>query len=101
MRTKALIFLTFAFMEAGCLHPKIGPPSLTRDRSRYSVSRADSWKALTLLNIVKVRYLDPPVYVDIGSIVSSYTLSQNAMVGGNLTGNGNTMNLGGAVTFSN
>jgi hypothetical protein len=101
MRTKALIFLTFAFMEAGCLHPKIGPQSLTRDRSRYSVSLADSWKALTLLNIVKVRYLDPPVYVDIGSVVSSYTLSQNAMVGGNLTGNGNTMNLGGAVTFSN
>ena len=84
MTTRTLIFLIFAFMETGCLHPKIGPQSLPRDRSQYSVSLADSWKELTLLNIVKVRYLDPPVYVDIGNIVSSYTLSQNASVGGNL-----------------
>ena len=101
MRTQTLVFFIFAFMETGCLHPKIGPQSLPRDRSRYSVSLADSWKELTLLNIVKVRYLDPPVYVDIGNIVSSYTLSQGASVGGNLSGNGNQMNLGGAVTFSN
>ena len=101
MRTKTLIFLTFAFMEMGCMHPKVGPQSLPRDRSLYSVSLADSWKELTLLNIVKVRYLDPPVYVDIGNIVSSYTLSQGASLGGNLSGNGNQMNLGGAVTFSN
>ena len=71
MRTKTLIFLTFAFMATGCMHPKIGPQSLPRDRSRYSISLADSWKELTLLNIVKVRYLDPPVYVDIGNIVSA------------------------------
>ena len=101
MRTQTLVFFIFAFMETGCLHPKIGPQSLPRDRSRYSVSLADSWKELTLLNIVKVRYLDPPVYVDIGNIVSSYTLSQNASLGGNLSGGGNSMNLGGAVTFSN
>jgi hypothetical protein len=56
------------------MHPKIGPNSLPRDRSLYSLSLADSWKEVTLLNIVKVRYLDPPVYVDIANIVSSYTL---------------------------
>ncbi len=103
MRTRTLIFVTLgaAFMEAGCLHPKIGPSSLPRDRSLYSVSLADSWKELTLLNIVKMRYLDPPVYVDIGNIVSSYTLSQNASLGGTLKGDGNQMTLGGALTFSN
>jgi hypothetical protein len=84
--TKALVFVTcgLALFTTACLHPKIGPQSLPRDRALYSVSLADSWKDLTLLNIVKVRYLDPPVYVDIGNIVSSYTLTQGATVGGTI-----------------
>ncbi len=52
MRTKLLIFVTFACMETACPHPEIGPQSVPRDRSRHSVSLADSWKELTLLNIV-------------------------------------------------
>jgi hypothetical protein len=82
--TKTLMFATccLSFLATGCLHPKIGPNSLPRERSLYSVSLADSWKEVTLLNIVKVRYLAPPVYVDIANIVSSYTLAQSATAGG-------------------
>jgi hypothetical protein len=57
----------------GCLHPKIGPNSLPRDRADYSLSLSESWKEQTLLNIVKFRYFDPPIFVDVGSIVSSYS----------------------------
>ena len=103
--TKTLVFVTcgLTFAATGCLHPKIGPNSLPRDRAFYSVSLADSWKQMTLLNIVKMRYLDPPVFVDIGNIVSSYTLSQNASVGGSIQADGPSggATLGGAVTFSN
>lgn len=70
-----------ALLTTGCLHPKVGSQSLPRDRALYSVSLSDSWKEQTLLNIIKVRYADPPVFVDIGNIVSSYTLAQNASVG--------------------
>jgi hypothetical protein len=101
--TKALVFATcgLSFLATGCLHPKIGPNSLPRDRSLYSVSLADSWKEVTLLNIVKVRYLDPPVYVDIANIVSSYTLAQGATAGG-IIEPGGTSNaaLGGSILFS-
>jgi hypothetical protein len=53
------------------------------------------------LNIVKVRYLDPPVFIDVGSIVASYTLGQNASVGGTITpqGGSNAV-LGGSVGLS-
>ncbi len=93
----------FALLTSGCIHPKVGPQSLPRDRELYSISLADSWKEQTLLNIIKVRYLDPPVYVDVGSIVASYTLSQGASVGGtiNPSGTAGGAALSGAVTFSN
>jgi hypothetical protein len=90
-----------AFLTTGCLHPKVGPQSIPRDRGLYSTSLADSWKDQTLLNIVKVRYLDPPVYVDIGNIVSSYTFFQNASVGGTLKTGDSQMVLGAGVAFSN
>ena len=102
--TKMLIFVTcgLAFFATGCLHPKIGPNSLPRDRALYSTSLADSWKDQTLLNIIKVRYIDPPVFVDVGSIVASYSLSQGATVGGTLEKGGtNSAALGGSVLFSN
>jgi hypothetical protein len=84
------------------VHPRFGPQSLPRDRDAYSTSLADSWKQETLLNIVKVRYLDPPVFVDVGSIVASYTLTQNAMVGGTITpSGGSNANLGGSVGLTN
>jgi hypothetical protein len=103
-KTKTLVFVTcgLACIATGCIHPKIGPQSVPRDRALYSVSLADSWKNLMLLNIVKVRYLDPPVFVDIGNIIVSYTLIQNASVGGTVLNPGsNELNLGAAVTFAN
>lgn len=102
--TKKLLCLScgLALLTTGCLHPKVGPQSLPRDRSLYSVSLADSWKEQTLLNIIKVRYSDPPVFVDIGNIISSYTLAQGASVGGTIIPSGNSQAvLGGSVTFSN
>ncbi|PSH02684.1 MAG: hypothetical protein CXZ00_16195 [Acidobacteria bacterium] len=102
--TKKLLCLgcCLALLTTGCLHPKLGPQSLPRDRSLYSVSLADSWKEQTLLNIIKVRYSDPPVFVDIGNIISSYTLAQGASVGGTIIPSGNNqVVLGGSLGFSN
>src|ERR1700758_4643222 len=87
-----------ALFTTGCLHPKYGPQSLPRDRAAYSLSLSDSWKEETLLNIVKVRYVDPPIFVDVGSIVASYTVSQNASVGGTIVPNrGSNATLNGSV----
>ena len=64
-----------ALSVTGCYRP-IGPQSVARDRHLYAASLSDSWKEQTLLNIVKMRYLDPPVFVDVGNIVASYSLVQ-------------------------
>jgi len=67
----------------GCKH--LGPKSIAVDRFDYSSSIADSWKQQTLLNIVKLRYMDLPVFVDVASIVAGYSLQTGVSVNGVLS----------------
>ncbi len=50
----------------------MGPQSIPRDRQGYSYAIGESWKEQTLLNIVRLRYADAPVFLDVSSIVASY-----------------------------
>ena len=52
----------------------IGPGSIQRDRMDYASAIAASWREQTLLNIVKLRYFDAPVFFEVSSVISSYTL---------------------------
>jgi hypothetical protein len=58
--------LLSALALSGCTH--LGPKTVAVDRFDYSTAIADSWKQQTLLNIVKLRYMDLPVFVDVASI---------------------------------
>jgi len=62
-----------------CAH--LGPATITSDRFDYSTAIADSWKQQTLLNIVKLRYMDLPVFVDVSSIVAGYSMETTGSAG--------------------
>jgi hypothetical protein len=85
----------------GC--KSIGPETVARDRPGYSSSISESWKRQTLLNIVKLRYMDPPIFVDVGQIVSGYTLETDLTAGASLpettSFGGNTVTIGGVARY--
>ncbi|HEY2118938.1 MAG TPA: hypothetical protein VGH37_07125 [Candidatus Acidoferrum sp.] len=56
----------------GCA-AKVGPRSLAHDRFDYSAAITQSWKEQMLLNMVKLRYMDPPMFLDVQQVVQQYT----------------------------
>jgi hypothetical protein len=53
----------------------IGPATVARDRFDYTTAVSESWKRQMLLNIVKIRYGDAPIFLDVASIINQYQIS--------------------------
>jgi hypothetical protein len=66
----------------------VGPPSLPRDRFDYASAISDSWKQQMLLNLVKLRYADAPVFLDVASVIAQYSIQAQASAGGTSLGAG-------------
>lgn len=68
------IFLTSLLMigSSGCA--SIGPRTIVRDRFDYVTAISDSWKSQTLLNLVKIRYGDAPVFLNVDSAINQYSV---------------------------
>jgi hypothetical protein len=81
---------------AGCM--SFGPVSVDRDRFDYAQAIASSWKQQTLFNIVKLRYADAPVFLEVGQVISGYQLEGAASIGGSVNGT-NVLNLGTAGRY--
>ena len=83
MYCKMMMALVAILWITGCTH--IGPTTVPRDRFDYNTAIADSWKEQTLLNIVKLRYADMPLFVEVASVVSGYTLEGAVNLGGTVS----------------
>ncbi len=66
-------------LVAGCT--SVGPGTIDRDRFDYTTAMAESWKSQMLLNIVKLRYSDTPVFLDVPSVISQYAIQGRINLG--------------------
>ena len=64
----------------------IGPGTVPHDRIDYASSIGNSWKEQTLLNIVKLRYADMPIFLEVAQVIAGYQL-QSALSGSFTLGN--------------
>ena len=80
MRVTTALICVSTLLLGGCT--SLGPTTIARDRFDYVSALSDSAKRQMLLNLLKVRYGDTPVFMDVASVIGSYSLE------GSLTGTG-------------
>ena len=76
---------------SGC--GSIGPTTVNRDRFDYITAISESWKQQILLNIVKLRYGDVPVFMEVSQVISGYEIEGTFSAGGGI----GTKSAGGAL----
>jgi hypothetical protein len=90
-------------MLGGC--SSIGAGSISRDRFDYAAAISASWKSQMLMNMVKLRYSEPPVFLEVAAVISQYQVDSLVNLGftwadpvtSALT---NTQSVGGSVRYS-
>jgi hypothetical protein len=68
----ALAAILFQGALCGC--GGSGPRTITHDRFDYTEALSSSWKQQMLVNMVKLRYGDTPVFLDVASVINQYAV---------------------------
>ena len=88
-------------LATGCA--SVSPERVNVDRLDYGQVIADSWKKQTLLNVVRLRYADPPMFLEVASLINTYSVAGRANAGAAVPSAGapNVLNLFGEGVWSN
>jgi hypothetical protein len=97
----SIFFMAAALSLTGCAG--IGPGTVTRDRFDYTTALSDSWKSQMLINMVKLRYGDAPIFLDVASVINSYEVAGSGSFGASWfrQPNSSSQNLGVSGTYAN
>jgi hypothetical protein len=71
--------LPLALLAGAC--SSIGPGTIPRYRFDYAEAISRSWNEQMLLSIVKLRYMDMPMFVEVSSVINQYALSGDVSAG--------------------
>lgn len=68
----------------GCV--SVGPETISRDRFNYGQAIADSWEEQMVFNMLRVRYGEAPVFLDVSQVINQYSLEGQVGVTGSVGG---------------
>jgi hypothetical protein len=97
MRYNLMILVTLTM--GGCT---FGPHTVQRDRMDYVTAVSDSLKTQMLYNLVKLRYGDLPVFMDVSSIINQYQIAGLLNLNGSWTNPpfSSTTSVGGTGSYA-
>ena len=93
---RILVLLVTGLTIAAC---SIGASVVKRDRFDYNTAIAQSWKDQMLLNVVKLRYADTPVFLDVTSVISQYELQRGLSASALFSSGPDLVALGGDARY--
>ncbi|MCH8967130.1 MAG: hypothetical protein IID43_05590 [Planctomycetes bacterium] len=98
------VFVVVVLSIGGCIQ---GPSALRLSRARYNEAIQRTTDEQLLLNLVRLKYRDAPLFVEVGSIQAQFVFEQSATIGGTLNENvgvnplnPNVLNLGGKAVYT-
>jgi len=91
-----LAVVALSLAVAACT--SIGLGTVPHDRIDYATSISNSWKEQTLLNIVKLRYADMPIFLEVAQVIAGYQVQRP--IGGSFTDGNFTAGIVGPFTAS-
>jgi hypothetical protein len=81
----------------------VGPRTIPRDQFDYGTAIANSAKEQILFNVVRLRYVEAPVFVHVASVINQYSLEGNVAVGAgantSISGD-DTLTVGGSARYA-
>ncbi len=81
----------------------VGPGTIRRDQFDYGAAIRNSSKEQLLSNMVGLRYIDAPVFVDVASVINQYSLEGSVELGAGSNSSfigGDTASIGGTATYA-
>jgi hypothetical protein len=91
----AVLSLAAGVVAGGCSSSAVIDSAVHVDRFEFNQAIVQSWNEQLLLNLVRLRYRDNPLFLDMGSVITSYAFKTSGSVdGGFLWGGANVQNLG-------
>jgi len=95
------VLVAAALLASACV--SMGPNTIPRDQFDYGAAIANSGKNQLLFNVVRLRYVEAPVFVEVSSVINQYSLEGEVALGGGMNtsvANNNTMTVGGAGRYA-
>src|SRR5215467_8476306 len=87
-------------MAIGCT-TGFGPKAVRGERPDYNQQIARAADAELLLNVVRLRYNDSPLFLELGGVVAQYSYDASLNAAGQISGSGpNSASVGTALAYS-
>ncbi|HEC15297.1 MAG TPA: hypothetical protein ENI99_01785 [Sedimenticola sp.] len=93
-----IVLLAFVALLGGCA--KLGPAMMKAGRGAYNITIQATNDEQLLLNLVRLRYRDTPMFLEVSSVNTRFTLNSSLSASGSFPEGSDTYGIGGQLGYS-